>query len=185
LLRSRYTAVGVVNDARNVLDTIERTRPDVVPGLSMPHVNGLGSSGLKHAPDVKVLVVTVRDRALADLAFRRGRTVSFRRKRRPAAQCAIDHVLSSAKPFISPRPRGARQDVCGAAPGTRPLTPRHRQILPDRGGAVLRDCGRPREHADRRFHRAGIRKALGISTVGLLRFAILVQSPRIAPGAVG
>lgn len=186
LLRSNYVPVGVVNDGRDLLASIDRTKPDVVLlDLSMPHVNGLEliPQVREHAPAVKVLVVTMHvDRALADLAINSG-AHGFIPKESSAEElnAAIDHVLTSAKPFISPRiPRRSFRD--GAAvehPALDRLTPRHRQILRLIGDGkstqnIADDLGVSPRTVE--FHRASIRKALGITTEwGLMRFAIMMR----------
>lgn len=186
LLRPSFIAVGIVNDGRELLATIDRTKPDVVLlDLSMPNINGLEliPQIVGHAPDVKVLVVTMHvDRALADLAVNSG-AHGFIPKESSAEELneAIEQVLAGATPFISPRvPRRSFRD--GAAiehPALDRLTPRHRQILRQIG-----DGRSTQEIADElgvsprtvEFHRASIRKALGITTEwGLMRFAIMMQ----------
>jgi len=186
LLRPSFVAVGIVNDGRELLATIDRTKPDVVLlDLSMPNINGLEliPQIVDHAPDVKVLVVTMHvDRALADLAVNSG-AHGFIPKESSADELneAIEQVLSGETPFISPRvPRRSFRD--GAAmehPALDRLTPRHRQILRQIG-----DGRSTQEIADElgvsprtvEFHRASIRKALGITTEwGLMRFAIMMQ----------
>jgi DNA-binding NarL/FixJ family response regulator len=187
LLRAGYTAIGIVNDARDVLGTIERMRPDVLLlDLSMPHVNGLEllPAITKQAPELRVLVVTMHvDRALADLAISAG-AHGFIPKEASADElnAAIDHVLNSPRPFISPRvPRRSFRD--GAAvrhPELDRLTPRHRQILQMIGAGkstleIADELSLSRRTVE--FHRAGIRKALGITTEwGLIRFAILTAT---------
>lgn len=186
LLRSTYVPVGVVNDGRELLTQLERTKPDVLLlDLSMPHINGLELlPQVREAyPAIKVIVVTMHvDRALADLAINSG-AHGFIPKEASAEELntAIDHVLSNAKPFISPRiPRRSFRD--GAAvehPALDRLTPRHRQIL-----RLIGDGKSSQEIADElgvsprtvEFHRASIRKALGITTEwGLMRFAIMLR----------
>lgn len=186
LLRASYVPVGVVNDGRELLSSLDRTRPDVLLlDLSMPNVNGLEliPQVREHSPDVKVLVVTMHvDRALADLAINSG-AHGFIPKESSAEELnsAIDHVLSSPKPFISPRiPRRSFRD--GAAmehPALDRLTPRHRQILRLIGdGKSTQDIAEHLGVSPRtvEFHRASIRKALGITTEwGLMRFAIMMH----------
>lgn len=200
LLRPSFMAVGVVNDGRELLTSIDRTKPDVVLlDLSMPHVNGLEliPQVREHAPAVKVLVVTMHvDRALADLAVNSG-AHGFIPKESSAEELnsAIDHVLTSAKPFISPRiPRRSFRD--GAAvehPALDRLTPRHRQILRLIGdGKSTQDIADDLGVSPRtvEFHRASIRKALGITTEwGLMRFAIMMRvsegdAPEAEPMAI-
>lgn len=186
LLAPGYLAVGVVNDGRDLLASIEHTKPDVVLlDLSMPHVNGLELIPQIRAqvPDVKVLVVTMHvDRALADLAITSG-AHGFIPKESSAEElnAAIDHVLANPRPFISPRiPRRSFRDGSAVEhPALDRLTPRHRQIL-----RLVADGKSTLEIADElgvsprtvEFHRASMRKALGITTEwGLMRFAIMLR----------
>ena len=186
LLKPQYTAVGVVSDGRELIDTLRRTRPDVLLlDVSMPHINGLEL--LPHVmqlePAPKVIVVTMHvDRALADLAIDAG-AHGFIPKQASAEElnAAIEHVLADPKPFISPRsPRRSFRDGAAVAhPALDRLTPRHRQIL-----RLIGDGKSTQEmaaslgvsHRTIEFHRAGIRKALGITNeAGLMRFAIMLQ----------
>ncbi|MGQ0766456.1 MAG: response regulator transcription factor [Gemmatimonadota bacterium] len=186
LLRPGFIAAGVVNDGREVLEAIRRTSPDVLLlDLSMPHRNGLDliPEIRELAPTVKILIVTMHvDRALADLAIQSG-AHGFIPKEASADELneAIDAVLRSDRPFISPRvPRRSFRD--GSAvhhPGLDKLTPRHREIL------VLIGAGRTSVEISEQlglsartieFHRASIRRALGITTESaLMRFALMLQ----------
>lgn len=186
LLRSNFVPVGIVNDGRDLLTAIDRTKPDVILlDLSMPHINGLEliPQIIEHAPAVKVLVVTMHvDRSLADLAVTSG-AHGFIPKESSADElnAAIDHVLSNPKPFISPRiPRRSFRDGSAVEhPALDRLTPRHRQILRLIGDgkstqAIADDLGVSPRTVE--FHRASIRKALGITTEwGLMRFAIMLR----------
>ncbi len=186
LLRPTFLCVGVVNDGRELVDTLVKTKPDVLLlDLSMPHINGLELLPMvrQQFPDLKVLVVTMHvDRALADLAISSGAN-GFIPKESSAEELntAIDHVLSSTKPFISPRvPRRSFRD--GAAvehPALDKLTPRHREILRMIGdGASSQEMAETLGVSPRtvEFHRASIRKVLGITTEwGLMRFAIMLR----------
>jgi two-component system, NarL family, nitrate/nitrite response regulator NarL len=185
LLRPNFVVVGVVNDGREVLNQIEATKPDIVLlDLSMPHRNGLEliPDVARQFPDVRILVVTMHvDRALADLALQGG-AHGFIPKEASADELnnAIDTVLGG-KPFISPRiPRRSFRD--GAAvehPGLDRLTPRHLQILRLIGdgkstGQIAEELGVSPRTVE--FHRASIRKALGITTEwGLIRYAIVLR----------
>lgn len=186
LLRAHYVPVGVVNDGRDLLAAIERTRPDVLLlDLSMPHINGLElvPQVVAQFPALRVIIVTMHvDRALADLAVNSG-AHGFIPKEASADElnAAIDHVLGSPRPFVSPRvPRRSFRDGSAADhPALDRLTPRHRQIL-----RLIGDGKGTQEIADAlgvsprtvEFHRAGIRKSLGITNEwGLMRFAIMLR----------
>ncbi len=186
LLRPSFLCVGIVNDGRELVDSLGKTKPDVLLlDLSMPNINGLELLPMvrQQFPELKVLVVTMHvDRALADLAINSGAN-GFIPKESSAEElnAAIDHVLSNAKPFISPRvPRRSFRD--GAAvehPALDRLTPRHREILRMIGdGASSQEMAQTLGVSPRtvEFHRASIRKVLGITTEwGLMRFAIMLR----------
>ncbi len=186
LLRSHYVPVGVVNDGRELMDVLDRAKPDVLLlDVSMPHINGLELlPQVREAhPATKVIIVTMHvDRALADLAISAG-AHGFIPKGASADElnAAIERVLTDSKPFISPQvPRRSFRDKAAVAhPELDRLTPRHRQIL-----RLIGDGKSSQEMADLlgvsprtvEFHRASIRKALGITTEwGLLRFAIMMR----------
>jgi DNA-binding NarL/FixJ family response regulator len=187
LLRPGFVSVGIVNDGRNLIDALVRTRPDVLLlDVSMPHINGLEllPQVREAAPALKIIIVTMHvDRALADLAVSAG-AHGFIPKEASADElnAAIEHVLSETRPFISPRiPRRSFRDKAAVEhPELDRLTPRHRQIL-----RMIGDGKSSQEMADLlgvsprtiEFHRASIRKALGITTEwGLLRFAIMMRA---------
>lgn len=184
LLKPSFVAVGVVNDGREVIAEIARTRPDILLlDLSMPHRNGLEllPEITETYPALKVLIVTMHvDRALADLSIQKG-AHGFIPKEASADELngAIEAVLAG-KSFISPRvPRRSFRDHAALQhPALDRLTPRHIQILrligDGKSTAEMADilCVSPRTVE---FHRASIRKALGISSEwGLMRFAIML-----------
>lgn len=185
LLKPNFVPVGVVNDGREVLNEIERTKPDILLlDLSMPHRNGLEliPEIAKAFPALKVLVVTMHvDRTLADLSIQGG-AHGFIPKEASAEELngAIDTVLSG-KTFISPRvpKRSFRDNSAVQHPGLDRLTPRHLQILRLIGdgkstGEIAEQLGVSPRTVE--FHRASIRKSLGITTEwGLMRFAIMLR----------
>ena len=183
LLEPGHDVVGIVHDPMRVVATIERAEPDVVLlDLSMPRRNGLEllPDLRTRFPALKLLVVTMHvDRGLADLAFKAGAD-GFVPKESTAKElrAAIEAVLAGER-YLSPRvPRRSYRaaNVAGDHSLDR-LTPRQLEILKllgeGKGGneiaEVLNLSPRTIE-----FHRAGIRRELGItSEFGLVRFAIV------------
>jgi DNA-binding NarL/FixJ family response regulator len=192
ILRPNYVVVGVVNDGREVHAVVESTKPDIVLlDLSMPHRNGLEliPELLAAFPALRILVVTMHvDRALADLALQAG-AHGFVPKESSAEELntAIQEVLEGRR-YVSPKiPRRSFRD--GAAvehPELDRLTPRHLQILQLIGdGKSTAEIAETLGVSPRtvEFHRASIRKALGITSEwGLMRFAIML---RVGGGAAG
>ena len=185
ILRPHFVVVGVVNDGREVQAVVEQARPDILLlDLSMPHRNGLEliPELLRAVPALRILVVTMHvDRALADLAIQAG-AHGFIPKESSADELnrAIQQVLDGQR-YISPKvPRRSFRD--GAAvdhPELDRLTPRHLQILRLIGdGKSTSDIASVLGVSPRtvEFHRASIRKALGITSEwGLMRFAIMLR----------
>lgn len=184
LLRGSYTVVGTVGDGREVHDAVERTKPDVLLlDLSMPHRNGLDliPELVAAFPTMRIVVVTMHlDRTLADLALNAG-AHGFIPKGASTEELsnAIRDVLAGER-YISPKvPRRSFRD--GSAledPALDRLTPRQRQILDLIGqGKSSAQIAESLSVSIRtiEFHRAQIRKTLGISNeMGLLRYAIML-----------
>lgn len=183
LLEPDHDVVAIVNDSAKALLNIERTRPDVVLlDLSMPRRNGIELLPDIRAeyPALKVLVVTMHvDRSLADMAFSAG-AHGFVPKESTAKElrAAIAAVLAGER-FLSARvPRRAyRSPNVLRDPTLDRLTPRQLQILrllgEGKSGAEIAEA----LHLSIRtieFHRAGIRRVLGIANEhGLVRYAIM------------
>ncbi|GMV11306.1 MAG: hypothetical protein AMXMBFR55_30400 [Gemmatimonadota bacterium] len=184
LLNPTLQVVGVVNDGREVIGEIERVQPDILLlDLSMPHRNGLEllPDISRQFPALRILVVTMHvERAIADLALQKG-AHGFVPKEASAEELnrAITEVLAG-KTFISPRvpKRSFRGSTALEYPALDKLTPRHIQILRLIGdgkstGEIAESLGVSPRTVE--FHRASIRKALGITTEwGLMRFAIML-----------
>jgi DNA-binding NarL/FixJ family response regulator len=183
LLEPHHDVVAIVNDGNKVVATIARTEPDIVLlDLSMPRRNGLELLPELRStfPALKVLVVTMHvDRGLADLAFRAGAD-GFVPKEATARElrAAIAAVVGGER-YLSPRvPKRAYRaaNVIGD-PSLDRLTPRQLQILKllgeGKNGAEIAEALSlsPRTIE---FHRAGIRRVLGIANEwGLVRYAIV------------
>jgi DNA-binding NarL/FixJ family response regulator len=185
LLRPNFVVVGVVNDGREVHTVADSTKPDILLlDLSMPHRNGIEliPELIAAFPAMKILVVTMHvDRALCDLAMQAG-AHGFVPKESSADELnhAIQEVLDGRR-YVSPKVprRSFRDGVAVEHPELDRLTPRHLQILRLIGdGKATAEIAEALGVSPRtvEFHRASIRKALGItSEYGLMRFAIMLQ----------
>jgi DNA-binding NarL/FixJ family response regulator len=185
ILRPNCDVVGVVQDGRDVMDAVRAKKPDLLLlDLSMPHRNGLDllPELVKAFPALKVLIVTMHvDRAMADAAMVAG-AHGFIPKEASADELndAISQVMQG-KRYVSPKiPRHTQRD--GSAmddPALDRLTPRHKQILRLIGeGKTSQQIADSLgvSHRTIEFHRASIRRALGITNeVGLLRYAVMLQ----------
>lgn len=185
--------VALIEDARQVVAAVEEHQPDLLLlDLSMPHKNGLELLVVvrERFPSLRVLVVTMHlDRALAEQAFINGAD-GFIPKEAPAEelQTAIVTVLHGRR-YLSPRvPKRSFEDGKTLADARlERLTPRQREVVRLLGQgkttpeiAVL--LGLSVRTVE--FHRAGARRALGVTTEwGLVRFAILARlgTPGSAP----
>ncbi|MGQ0639289.1 MAG: response regulator [Gemmatimonadaceae bacterium] len=194
ILRPNCDVVGVVQDGRDVIDAVRAKKPDLLLlDLSMPHRNGLDllPELVKGFPALKVLIVTMHvDRAMADAAIVAG-AHGFIPKEASAEELneAISQVMQGKK-YVSPKiPRHTQRD--GSAmddPALDRLTPRHKQILRLIGAGktsqqIADSLGV--SHRTIEFHRASIRRALGITNeVGLLRYAVMLQGREGGIGSV-
>lgn len=205
LLEPDHDVVGIVHDPMKVVMNIERAEPDVVLlDLSMPRRNGMELLPDLRArfPDIKLLVVTMHvDRGLADTAFSAGAD-GFVPKESTAKELkvAIGAVLQGDR-YLSPRVprRSYRATNMAGDPSLDRLTPRQLQILKllgegKNGIEIAEELNLSTRTVE--FHRAGIRRVLGIaSEFGLVRFAIVAglaarggsawRDPRTGEGAHG
>jgi DNA-binding NarL/FixJ family response regulator len=177
--------VALVEDARHVEDAVAEHQPELLLlDLSMPHRNGLELLTVLRArfPDLRILVVTMHlDRVLAEQAFINGAD-GFIPKEAPAdeLQTAIVTVLHGRR-YLSPRVPRRRAGDGGALANARfeRLTPRQRQVVELLGqGKTTPEIAVLLGLSERtvEFHRAGARRALGITTEwGLVRFAIMAR----------
>lgn len=182
--------VEIVNDSRQIPSALKEHRPDLVLlDLSMPHRNGIQMLPvmLKAQPDLKVLVVTMHlDRGLADLAFQAG-AHGFIPKEASADELrgAIGAVLRGER-YMSPRvpKRSYRSLGILDEPALERLTPRQREILAligegKSGAEIAAELDLSPKTVE--FHRASIRRALGLSSKEeMVRFAIVTGLQRNA-----
>ncbi len=183
LIQAQHDVVDIVQDSRLVTRALLQYRPDLVLlDLSMPYLNGveLLQKIRRRWKRLKVLVVTMHlDKSIADLAFKAGAD-GFVPKEAPADELrgAIAAVLAGER-YLSPRvPRRASQDAESLGnPLLERLTSRQRQILRlVAEGRTAAEIGEDLGVSPRtvEYHRASIRRLLGISTEwGLVRFAVL------------
>lgn len=185
LIASFCDVVALVDDARQVEAAVDEHRPDLVLlDLSMPHRNGLELLRALHKqfPAVRLLVVTMHlDRAIAEQALLNGAD-GFIPKEAPADELhtAIVTVLHGRR-YLSPRvPRRTFSgDAALRDTLTERLTSRQREVLRLMGeGKTTPQIAASLGVSPRtvEFHRAGARRALGITSEwDLVRFAIMVR----------
>jgi DNA-binding NarL/FixJ family response regulator len=184
LLEPHYEVVDIVHESRHAVAAVKRVKPALVLlDLSMPECNGLELLPLLRRANqsLKVLVVTMHmDRAMADMAFEAGAD-GFVPKESTAVELrdAIGAVLRGER-YLSPRvPKRAYRgaDAIGN-PSLDRLTPRQQQILRmvgegKSGPEIAASLGVSPRTIE--YHRASIRRALGIATeTGLVRYAVMV-----------
>jgi DNA-binding NarL/FixJ family response regulator len=205
VLEPTHEVVAMVHDGQDVLGTVMRYSPDVVlMDLSMPGRNGLVLARmLKQLGDhPKIVIVTMHaDRVYVDEAIRAGADgYLLKTARATELRHGLSEVLAGRQ-YISPNLRRARvSSTPGAAGfpdgleeepnGIAQLTERQREVL------LLVGLGLSNSEIASRlgvsakaieYHRAGIRRALAISTqAGLYRvatrYAERVEHQRSADG---
>ncbi|HEV8355995.1 MAG TPA: response regulator transcription factor [Gemmatimonadales bacterium] len=184
-LRDQYEIVGCSQLGEGVAEACRELLPDaVLLDLSLPDRSGLEViMDLREAvPDARVIVVTMHaDRIMADASFQSG-AHGFVPKDAGTAELkqALEHVLAGGL-FISELiPKQTHHTTpTDSAVWLGRLTPRQQQIVRMLGeGKRTQDIARELsiDKATVTFHRARIRKALGIDTEwGLVRYALLVR----------
>ncbi len=183
LIQKHHDVLDIVQDSRLVKRALLQYRPDLLLlDLSMPYLNGVEvlQQIRRRWKRLKVLVVTMHlDKALADLAFKAGAN-GFVPKEASADELrqAISAVLAGEQ-YLSPRVprRGYRDAEVMHHPSLERLTSRQIDILTlVAQGWTAAQIGEELGVSPRtvEFHRANIRRHLGISTEwGLVRFAVL------------
>lgn len=183
LLATEFNVVAVAHDGGDLLKALGRTDADaLLLDLALPGKSGLDLlPGIRaQRPGMKVLILTMHvDRVLADAALSAG-AHGFVPKDAGIEELrvALREVLAGRR-YVSPRvPKLSHRVSLGARHlGLARLTPRQQEIV-----RLIGDGKSTAEIADAlglrpstvAFHRANIRKALGIPTEwGLVRFAIL------------
>jgi two-component system nitrate/nitrite response regulator NarL len=183
LLAAHYEVAGIVDDPRRARAAVERTRPDLVLlDLSLPHRSGLELiPEIRQAhPPVKVLAVTMHvSRAMADMALNAGADGFVPKEATPTELRHAIAVVLEGERYVServPRRPFRGRDRRGK-PSVDRLTPRQQQILRligegRAGPEIARSLGVTTKTVE--FHRAGIRRALGLdSELALVRFATI------------
>jgi DNA-binding NarL/FixJ family response regulator len=182
-LEPRYRIVAIAHSGKELLAILPEVEADcLLLDMGMPERNGLDLMPDIRAlrPDLKVLIVTMYlDRVLADTVLHAGAN-GFVPKDSGVEELevAIRTVLRGEQ-YLSPRvPPVSNRVALGAAnPGLALLTPRQHEIIRLIGrGKTSAEIARALSLTDRsvQFHRANIRKALGLSSeFDLTRYAIL------------
>jgi DNA-binding NarL/FixJ family response regulator len=191
MLEPGYSVLAMVHDGQDVLATVARYSPDLVlMDLSLPGQNGLVLTRLlkELGERPKVVVVTMHaDRVYVDEAIRAGADGYLLKTARAAeVRHALSEVLAGHR-YISPELKVERPGARGwmgdpgeplelEPSGIAELTDRQREVL------LLVGQGYSNEEIATRlgisakaieYHRAGIRRALAITThAGLYRVAV-------------
>ena len=183
LIQKHHDVLDIVQDSRLVKRALLQYRPDLLLlDLSMPHLNGIEvlQQIRRRWKRLTVLVVTMHlDKDLADLAFKAGAN-GFVPKEASADELrqAIAAVLAGEQ-YLSPRvPRRGHWDADVLHnPKLERITARQLEILRlVAEGKTAAEIGDELGVSPRtvEFHRANIRRVLGISSEwGLVRFAVL------------
>jgi DNA-binding NarL/FixJ family response regulator len=186
ILMDRYDILGVAHSGTELLEVLAHETPDcVLLDISMPDRNGLEILPELRAirPNLKVLMLTMYvDRVLADTALSLGANGFVPKNCGVDELCtAIEEVLAGHT-YVSPAiPRRTDRSALEAThPSLAALTPRQHQILrllgEGKSTAGIADT-LALKPSTVSFHRANIRKKLGIdSEWGLIRYAVLMRA---------
>ncbi len=135
LLGDRFEIVDTIHDGRLVLETVSRSRPDVVlMDLSMPHVSGLEAIRQlkKHDRDCKVIVLTMHaDANVAVEALKTGASgFVLKESSWEELLTAIEVVLGGGTYLASALTKDIVTVMVGATDASRvELTTRQREVL--------------------------------------------------------
>ena len=181
LLRDSVEFVGIVNDARALLEAVETLHPDViVTDISMPKIDGIDAIRQIRSrfKDAKIVVLTVhRDERLAAEAFRAGAS-AYMLKTSP-----VEELINAIRQVAAGRAYVAtsllkdllthllRANETGAAVEQSPLTPRQREVLKlIAGGRTMKDVASILKISTRtaESHKYGIMQTLGLANSALL-----------------
>jgi DNA-binding NarL/FixJ family response regulator len=191
-LNAKHQVVAVAHTASKILAAVSEHRPDLLLlDLSLPERNGLDiiPDVRSLAPATRILVVTMHlDRLLADTSLAAGAS-GFLPKDAGLEELeqAIQVVMAGAT-FISPRipPSTKRMALLAAHAALAQLTPRQHEIIKlIAAGLTSQEIASRLGLSERTvsFHRSNIREKLGVdSTLGLMRYAVLLQLERIDAG---
>ena len=187
MLEPEHEIVDTVRNGNEVMAAVERCRPDVVLlDLSLPGRSGLevAASLRETHPDVRVVMLTMHaDRLYADEALRVGALgYVLKLARAEELRLAIAEALAG-RAYVTPLLSDSEADEGRLVPrgmptggGVDALTERQRQILKliARGQTtadIARSIGLSEKSIE--FHRARIRKTLGLkTTAALVRYAV-------------
>ena len=183
LLEPGYQVVGAAEDGRALLDAAIRLKPDlIILDIAMPLLNGIDAAKeiRKHLPGVKLLFVTMHNRATyLQAALEAGANgYAVKSSGRKEILAAVAKVLRGGL-YIAPGVGGAgpagSEDPARAAAALRP-TARERQLL------QLVAEGKSRKEVAYElgisektvaFHRYNLKRKLGLSTTAqLTRYAV-------------
>ncbi len=180
ILEPHFEVVGLIGNGRELIDAVERLRPDViVADISMPSLNGIEAARrirkMAHPP--KIVFLTMHDDAtFATSAFQAGASGYVLKRSAPAEIITAIHEAARGRTYISPLVAGDVLNVLLAkhdhpADLKPELTSRQREILqllaegksPKEIGAALNISTRTVE-----FHKYRIMEATGVRTIAEL-----------------
>ncbi len=185
LIRSSFSLVGIVRDGRELIDSVQKSSPDiVVSDLFMPLLNGLDAMRevKQRFPQVKTIILTMHPEGrLAKEAFQKGACGYL--LKHSAAEELITAIKEVLKGNIYITPSIAREVITNALhPGSLPTAPtltlRQREILQlIAEGKTMKEIAATLNVSTRtvEFHKYGIMSQLGLrSTAELVRHAIRI-----------
>jgi two-component system nitrate/nitrite response regulator NarL len=185
MLSAYHDIAGVAESGKALLELLERVPVDLaLLDISMPEQNGLDvlPTLRRRWPQLKIVMLTMHnDRVLSDTALQLGADGFLPKDIQLEELILAIEIVASGQIYVSPKvPRRTDQlGIHAIHPSLLSLTPRQEQIL-----AMVSDGASTARIAESlnlsestvTFHRANIRRKLGITTEhGLHKYAALIR----------